>query len=241
MAPHAIRGSNEGGGWLERRIGCGGCQFTMHGIARYGYRRLDSDSFREVCDVVGMKPTNGRVSRFGAIPLAWSLDHVGPITKTVEDAAIMLSAIAGPDPNDPTASSKPVSDYRKAMMESVRGLRLGIPRQYFFDDIHSEIRQAVDKAILELESLGMATLEVYVPNLGNCAAMEAHIVRGQADKPETDKNLGSDPRQQTRNRGTNRSPCPLCFAMISRLVCVHVSVAQPLSSDIRVQRHIQCR
>jgi aspartyl-tRNA(Asn)/glutamyl-tRNA(Gln) amidotransferase subunit A len=133
-----------------------------------------------VCGVVGLKPTYGRVSRYGAIPLAWSLDHVGPITKTVEDAAIMLGAIAGPDPNDPTASSRLVPDYRQEMMRGIRGLRLGIPRQYFFDHVDPEIRQAVDKAIRKLESLGAATLEVDIPNLENCAAMEAHITLVEA-------------------------------------------------------------
>jgi aspartyl-tRNA(Asn)/glutamyl-tRNA(Gln) amidotransferase subunit A len=132
------------------------------------------------CGTVGLKPTYGRVSRYGAIPLAWSLDHVGPITKTVEDAAIMLGAIAGPDPNDPTASSRPVPDYRKEMMKGIRGVRLGIPRQYFFDHIDPEIRQAVDKAIRELESLGATTVDVDIPNLENCAAMEAHITLVEA-------------------------------------------------------------
>jgi len=132
------------------------------------------------CGVVGLKPTYGRVSRQGAIPLAWSLDHVGPITKTVEDAAIMLGAIAGSDPNDPTAAPRPVPDYRKEMMRGVRGVRLGIPRQYFFDDIDPEIRQAVDKAIRELERLGATTVEVDIPNLDSCAAMEAHITLAEA-------------------------------------------------------------
>ena len=74
------------------------------------------------CGTVGLKPTYGRVSRYGVIPLSWSLDHVGPITKTVEDAAIMLGAIAGPDPNDATASSRAVPDYRKEiiMMSGIR-------------------------------------------------------------------------------------------------------------------------
>jgi aspartyl-tRNA(Asn)/glutamyl-tRNA(Gln) amidotransferase subunit A len=132
------------------------------------------------CGVVGLKPTYGRVSRYGAIPLAWSLDHAGPITKTVEDAAIMLGAIAGADPNDASAASRPVPDYRREMMKGVRGLRLGIPRQYFFDDIDPEIRAAVDKAIRELESLGATTVEVDIPNLDNCAAMEAHITLVEA-------------------------------------------------------------
>src|ERR1019366_6915563 len=132
------------------------------------------------CGVVRLEPTYRRVSRYGAIPLAWSLDHVGPITKTVEDAAIMLGAIAGPDRNDPTATSRLVPDYRKEMMKGVRGLRLGIPRQYFFDDIDPEIRESVYKAIRELESLGAITLEVDIPNLDSCAAMEAHITLVEA-------------------------------------------------------------
>ncbi len=132
------------------------------------------------CGVVGLKPTYGRVSRYGAIPLAWSLDHVGPITKTVEDAAIMLGTIAGPDPNDPSASSRLVADYRKEIMKGVRGLRLGIPRQYFFDNVDSEIHESVNKAIRDLESLGAITTEVDIPNLDCCAAMEAHITLVEA-------------------------------------------------------------
>jgi len=155
-----------------------------------------------VCGVVGLKPTYGRVSRYGAIPLAWSLDHVGPITKTVEDAAIMLSAIAGPDPNDPTASSKPVPDYRKALLGGIRGLRLGIPRQYFFDDIDPEIRKSVDKAIRELERLGMATFEVDIPNLENCAAMEAHITLVEATSYH-EPYLKSRPDDYSREVRTN--------------------------------------
>ncbi|MFZ3264459.1 MAG: amidase [Terriglobales bacterium] len=132
------------------------------------------------CGVVGLKPTYGRVSRYGAVPLAWSLDHVGPITKTVEDAAIMLGAIVGPDPNDPTATSRLVADYRKEIMKGVRGLHLGIPRQYFFDDIDPEIRESVNKAIRQLETLGAITTEVDIPNLDSCAAMEAHITLVEA-------------------------------------------------------------
>jgi aspartyl-tRNA(Asn)/glutamyl-tRNA(Gln) amidotransferase subunit A len=132
------------------------------------------------CGTVGLKPTYGRVSRYGAIPLAWSLDHAGPITKTVEDAAIMLGALAGADVMDPTASSRPVPNYRKEMMSGVRGLRVGIPRKYFFENIEPEIRQTVDAAIHELEKLGMTTIEVDIPNLDSCAAMEAYITLVEA-------------------------------------------------------------
>jgi aspartyl-tRNA(Asn)/glutamyl-tRNA(Gln) amidotransferase subunit A len=133
-----------------------------------------------VCGVVGLKPTYGRVSRCGAIPLAWSLDHVGPLTKSIEDAAIMLAAIAGPDPKDPSASSRPLPDYRKDMRESIRGLRLGVPRQYFFEHVDPEIQKLVSAAIRQLESAGATRVEVDIPDLENCSAMEAHITLAEA-------------------------------------------------------------
>jgi aspartyl-tRNA(Asn)/glutamyl-tRNA(Gln) amidotransferase subunit A len=133
-----------------------------------------------VCGVVGLKPTYGRVSRYGAIPLAWSLDHVGPLTKSVEDAAIMLAAIAGPDPKDPSASSRPLADYRQEMRGSIRGLRLGVPRQYFFEHVDPEIQKLVSAAIHQLESMGATLVEVDIPDLENCSAMEAHITLAEA-------------------------------------------------------------
>jgi len=133
-----------------------------------------------VCGVVGLKPTYGRVSRHGAIPLAWSLDHVGPIAKTVEDAALLLSAIAGQDPMDPSSSPGPVADYRTEMMGEVRGLRVGVPLHFFFDHVDSEIGRAVNAAIRTLEGLGMRTVEVDIPGLECCAAMEAHINLAEA-------------------------------------------------------------
>jgi len=133
-----------------------------------------------ICGVVGLKPTYGRVSRYGAIPLAWSLDHVGPLTKSVEDAAIMLAAIAGTDPKDPSASSRPIADYRKDMKGGVRGLRFGVPRQYFFEHVDPEIRKFVSAAIHRLESIGATSVEVDIPALESCAAMEAQITLAEA-------------------------------------------------------------
>jgi len=132
------------------------------------------------CGTVGLKPTYGRVSRYGAVPLAWSLDHVGPITKSVEDAAIVLGAIAGPDPGDPSASSLPVSDYRRSLLVGASGLRLGIPKSYFFEHVDAEVRQAVERAIRQLETLGGVPVEVEIPALENCAAMDAHITLVEA-------------------------------------------------------------
>jgi len=132
------------------------------------------------CGVVGLKPTYGRVSRYGAVPLAWSLDHVGPITKTVEDAAIFLSAIAGPDPGDSSSSSKPVPDYHDEISADIHGLRLGVPQHYFFDHVEPEIEQAVRQAIGKLQGLGMEVADIDIAGLENCAAMEAHITLAEA-------------------------------------------------------------
>jgi len=115
------------------------------------------------CGIVGLKPTYGRVSRFGVIPCAWSLDHVGPMTKNVEDTALMLAVIAGKDIKDPASSDVPVPDYAKALGGTVKGLRLGIPKEYFFEEVDEEIQEHVRKAISVLEGLGMVAEEVSMP------------------------------------------------------------------------------
>ena len=114
-------------------------------------------------NIVGLMPTYGRVSRFGVIPLTWSIDHLGPMTRCVEDAALMLGVIAGHDPQDRTSAHEPVPDYRAALREDVRGVKVGALRQGF-DGVEPETRAAVDKAIAELESQGAVAEEVRVPH-----------------------------------------------------------------------------
>lgn len=133
-----------------------------------------------VCGVVGLKPTYGRVSRFGTIPLSWSLDHAGPIAKTVEDAAILLGVIAGHDPKDTSTSHRAVPDYRGALKDGLSGMKIGVPKGYFFDHLDREILQAVKTAIAKLAESGADILEVSIPHLENCAAMEAHINLAEA-------------------------------------------------------------
>src|SRR3984957_2119307 len=96
-----------------------------------------------LCGCVGLKPTYGRVSRRGVIPLSASLDHVGPLAASVEDAAIVLQAIAGYDPADITSVNVPVADYVSGLKESVKSVRAGVPREYFFDDLDKEVAVAV--------------------------------------------------------------------------------------------------
>ncbi len=105
------------------------------------------------CGIVGIKPTYGRVSLRGVVPLAWSLDHVGPMTRSVKDAALMLQAIAGYDPDDATTANLPVPDYAGALKVETSSLQLGIPRAYFYEKLDPDIQAALDSALAVLKKL----------------------------------------------------------------------------------------
>lgn len=117
-----------------------------------------------LCGVVGMKPTYGRVSRFGMIAFASSLDQAGPLAKTVEDAAIILSSIAGHDPMDSTSVNLPTTDYTDALSTDIKGLRVGIPKEYFISGMDPEVEKSVRKAIDELQTLGAEIVEISLPH-----------------------------------------------------------------------------
>jgi aspartyl-tRNA(Asn)/glutamyl-tRNA(Gln) amidotransferase subunit A len=112
------------------------------------------------CGVVGLKQTYGRVSRHGVTTLSWTLDHAGPMTKTVADCASVLQVIAGQDAKDSTSSAEPVPDYAVALSNDVSGLRIGVPRSYFFDDAHPEVESAVRRALDLLAGEGARLVEV---------------------------------------------------------------------------------
>jgi aspartyl-tRNA(Asn)/glutamyl-tRNA(Gln) amidotransferase subunit A len=116
------------------------------------------------CGNVGLKPTYGRVSRYGLVAFASSLDQIGPFTKTVADAALVLQAIAGHDPMDSTAAQVPVPDYRAGLGAGVGGLRVGIPREYFIDGMDPEVERAVRAAVDVLRGLGAKTEEGSLPH-----------------------------------------------------------------------------
>jgi aspartyl-tRNA(Asn)/glutamyl-tRNA(Gln) amidotransferase subunit A len=121
-----------------------------------------------LCGIVGFKATYGRVSRRGLAPLGWSLDHCGPMTRSVEDAAYMLQAIAGYDSDDPTSINVPVPQYSTALREDVRGMTIGVPRDFIDlcrEKTNPEILQMVDKAIDVLQSLGARIQNVSLPSL----------------------------------------------------------------------------
>ncbi|RGD57108.1 Asp-tRNA(Asn)/Glu-tRNA(Gln) amidotransferase GatCAB subunit A [Kitasatospora xanthocidica] len=113
--------------------------------------------------VVGLKPTYGLVPRHGVTPLSWSLDHVGPITRTVEDAALVLAALAGHDPRDPASVAAPAVDYRPEREPDLTGVRVGVPVNHYVDHVDPEVAAAVHHAVARLEALGARPVEVEVP------------------------------------------------------------------------------
>ena len=116
------------------------------------------------CGIVGLKPTYGRVSRQGVTTLAWSLDHAGPMTRTVADCAHMLQVMAGADANDTSCSSEPVPDYSKLLHGGVKGLRIGVPSNYFFEGITPETAKVFHTAVAKLKELGASVVDVAVPH-----------------------------------------------------------------------------
>ena len=129
-----------------------------------------------ICGVVGIKPTYGRVSKHGVIPLSWSLDHTGPMTRTVEDCAILLQAMSGYDPKDPGSRDIPVPNYLVEMKQSVKGLKAGLPVKEFYNRLQGGVREKVEQAIKVLEQLGVSVEEVDVPSMDEAAAISLGIL-----------------------------------------------------------------
>lgn len=122
------------------------------------------------CGVVGLKPTYGRVSRYGLVAFASSLDQIGPITKDVEDSAILMNIIGGHDPMDSTSATIPLPDFRKSLNKDIKGLRIGIPREYFIEGMDKEVEMAVRDAIKVIENLGAECIEIFLPHTGYAVA-----------------------------------------------------------------------
>jgi len=116
------------------------------------------------CAVVGLKPTYGRVSRFGLIAFASSLDQIGPITKDVEDAAILTQIISGYDANDSTSVNQDVPDYTLSLTNDIKGLRIGIPKEYFVEGLDPEVKSIIEEAINKLRTLGASVSQVSLPH-----------------------------------------------------------------------------
>ena len=131
------------------------------------------------CGVVGLMPTYGRVSRYGLIAFASSLDHIGPLTRTVKDAAILLRVMAGRDSMDSTSADVPVPDYELELAKPVKGLKLGVPREYFADGLDAEVRSAVEASIQQLVAAGAEIVSISLPH--NAYAIPTYYVIATAE------------------------------------------------------------
>ena len=133
-----------------------------------------------LCGVVGLKPSYGRVSRFGLVAFASSLDQIGPMTHTVEDSALLLQAIAGSDERDSTCLDDQVPDYIEAIGHDIKGLRIGLPAEYFAEGLDPEVKASVEAAIAQLESLGAETVPLSLPHTEYAVAIYYIIATAEA-------------------------------------------------------------
>ncbi|MDA8412283.1 MAG: Asp-tRNA(Asn)/Glu-tRNA(Gln) amidotransferase subunit GatA [Desulfobacteraceae bacterium] len=132
------------------------------------------------CGCVGLKPTYGRVSRYGVIAYASSLDQVGPLTRDVTDSAIMLGALAGHDPKDSTSVNTPVPDYSAALTGTIKGLRIGLPREYFIEGLDPDVHKAMDAAIESYRRLGAEFVDISLPHTDYAVATYYLIATAEA-------------------------------------------------------------
>jgi aspartyl-tRNA(Asn)/glutamyl-tRNA(Gln) amidotransferase subunit A len=133
-----------------------------------------------LCGIVGMKPTFGRVSKHGVFPLSWSLDHVGPMTRTVEDNALMLNALAGHDPEDPHSVDLPEEDFARALGRGLEGARIGLPTSFYFEHVEGEVEALVREAVEVFASLGVEVHPVEIPNLWETLKAQRLILASEA-------------------------------------------------------------
>ena len=157
--------------WAEDRVPGGSSGGSAAAVAAHEcLAAMGSDTGGSIrqpasfCGVTGLKPTYGRVSRFGLVAFASSLDQIGPLTKTVADAALLMNVIGGKDPMDSTSAEIPRPDFTQALKGDLKGLKMGIPKEYFTSGIDPEVEKAVQGAIKTLESLGMEKIEVSLPH-----------------------------------------------------------------------------
>ena len=154
--------------------------------ARANFAALGSDTGGSIrlpagfCGITGIKPTYGRVSRFGAMPLSYSLDTVGPLARTVADCAAMLQVCAGADPADPTSSDAAVPDYAAALAQPVAGLRIGLPKRYFYENLDPQVEASMRESLRQFASLGARIVEVELPDLDALNASAIMVLAAEA-------------------------------------------------------------
>ena len=201
-----------------------------------------------LCGVVGLKPTYGRVSARGVIPLSVSLDHLGPFARSVSDAAIILQAVAGHDAADPTTGDAPVADYVSAISKPAKPLRIGVPRAFFFDELDAEVSSAVDWALLAMAAMGheIRDIGLQVPTNRTLSSAEAYsyhaefIARSsELYHPETLRRMQAgegigeaDLAERRRELQTARSEIAGVFRDVDVLVTPTTPAAAPTIAEL---------
>jgi aspartyl-tRNA(Asn)/glutamyl-tRNA(Gln) amidotransferase subunit A len=186
LNPHYGHARNPWGGGVHRMAGGSSSGSGVAVAAGLAPGALGSDTGGSIripaslCGITGLKPTYGRVSRAGVLPLAWSMDHVGPMTRTAADSALMLAAMAGYDPADASSSVLPVPDYVAALTGEVKGLRVGLLRSFFLDGAAPAVRAAVEAAAATLGSAGAVVDEVRLERVTLVPAASTAIVGSEA-------------------------------------------------------------
>jgi aspartyl-tRNA(Asn)/glutamyl-tRNA(Gln) amidotransferase subunit A len=224
-------------------------------VAGLAYAAIGTDtagSIREpaaLCGCVGLKATYGRVSSRGVIPLSASLDHVGPLTATVEDAGIVLQAIAGYDADDITSVNLPVADYLLPTAEGAKGLRVGVLREYFFEDLDAEVASAMEHALRGIQSLGaeLRDVRLEVPTDRTLQMAESYAVHAEAvvKSPELyqaetvrrirsgEKVTAAEAIERRRALETARRNIGQVFANLDVLVTPTMPMPAPAIADLR--------
>ena len=202
-----------------------------------------------LCGCVGIKPTYGRVSARGVIPLSWSLDHVGPLAATVGDAAVVLQAIAGYDPRDVYSADVPVADYVSGLGETTKSLRVGVPRAHFFDELDDEVRRAVEQALAVIATLVANVRDVQIEVSADRTVQAAESFAFHADnvarspelyQPETLRRIrsGADISaaeyiQRRRELDQERRRAHEFFAEVDLLVTPTMPIPAPAIADLK--------
>lgn len=202
-----------------------------------------------LCGCVGLKPTYGRVSSRGVIPLSWSLDHVGPLTANVADAALVLQAIAGYDPADITSVDVPVADYSAALREDTKQLRVGVPRAHFFEDLDPEVASALEEALQVIQALvgEMKEAQLDVPTDRTLQAAESYAFHAEnvartpeLYQPETLRRIRTGEKisaaeyiEQRRKLEEARRQIRAVFADIDLLVTPTTPIPAPAIADLK--------
>jgi aspartyl-tRNA(Asn)/glutamyl-tRNA(Gln) amidotransferase subunit A len=171
--PQRIVGGSSSGSAVAVALGI--CPFTL-GSDTGGSIRLPAS----LCGLVGLKPTYGRVARSGGIPLSWSMDHVGPITRTAAEATAVLTVMAAHDPAGLGSSHRPVDDYRADLPKPIQGLRIGVPQNWFFESLEPDVAHGVEAAIQQLMKLGGRRVDVTLPYMEEAVGAHRAIIFSEA-------------------------------------------------------------